>query len=106
MQVQRTEGVFKEDFELDTSRIKPHQQAADAEFQPDQGDQPQRKKPAWMRPANTTPPTGTQAFRDSGGFQDFRFSGGSGEKPGESADDIANSCVQWQLLIQCQRKTA
>lgn len=82
MQLQRAEGVFKEDFELDTSRIRPHQQAVEAEFQPDHSEQPQRKKPAWMRPANTTPPSGSQPARDSGGFQDFRFSGGSGEKPG------------------------
>lgn len=84
MNVQRAEGVFKEDFELDASRIKPQQQAVGNDFQADPSDQPQRKKPAWMRPADATAPAGTQPLRNSGGFHDFRFSGGSAEKAGET----------------------
>ena len=80
MKVQQAEGVFKEEFELDASRIKPQQQAVGADFQADPSDQPQRKKPAWMRPADTTPPSSTEPLRNSSGFDDFRFSGGSGEQ--------------------------
>ena len=83
MQVQRAEGVYREEFELDTSQINPQQLASMQTDQTDQPVQPQRKKPAWMKPAaDTTPPTNPPAQRNSGGFQDYRYSGGSGDRAG------------------------
>ena len=58
MSIQRAEGVFKEDFELDVSQIKPQSRAPEGEFQPDQTEQPQRKKPSWMKPGNSVTPPG------------------------------------------------
>ena len=68
MEIQRSEGVFKEEFELDKALIQslapstaapPSQAAAPA---------PMRSQPAWMKGKGSTTPAG-QPARNSGGFQ-------------------------------------
>ena len=65
MEIQRSEGIFKEEFELDQSTIQnlAHTSAAAAETQPSQLDKGLRRKPDWMKFSETRP------ARNSGDLQ-------------------------------------
>ena len=68
MEIQRSEGIFKEEFELDKASIQSlTHSSAGADLQPSQalGGAPKRMMPASMRSTDTL----GQPARNSGGFQ-------------------------------------
>lgn len=73
MEIQRSEGTYKEDFELDASQITKLAHVATDDFQPSQADQPLRKKPSWMSRTTHTPETASQPRRDSSNFASYKF---------------------------------
>lgn len=70
MEIQRSEGIFREEFELDKALIQSltHSSAAATDFQAGQGGPSKRIMPASMRTTDT-PPSAGQPARNSGGFQ-------------------------------------
>ena len=77
MKVQRLEGTFREDFELDPGQIMSLAPAPTSDQQASQADQPMRKKPAWMKNTRTPEPA-PQPPRHSGELNAFRFSAEKG----------------------------
>ena len=84
MEIQRSEGVFCEDFQLDESQITKLVNTTASDFQPSQSNQPARKKPSWMKSTHT-PEVAAQPTRNSGGLEAYRFNsdekGGGGGTP-------------------------
>lgn len=71
MEIQRSEGTFKEEFELDKASILSlTHSAGPTHMQPSQGHggPSKRMMPASWR-STDTPPSGSQPARNSGGFQ-------------------------------------
>ncbi|KAL3148977.1 hypothetical protein ABBQ32_001833 [Trebouxia sp. C0010 RCD-2024] len=91
MEIQRSEGIFREEFELDKALIQSltHSSAAATDFQAGQGGPSKRIMPASMRTTDT-PPSAGQPARNSGGFQAFRYSA-------EKAQDGQNGGLTPQL---------
>lgn len=84
MEIQRSEGTFKDDFELDTSQItKLAHTAATCDLQPSQADQPLRKKPSWMKatrvPDSASQPSGRPP-RNSSDLETFAFAAEQGAR--------------------------
>ncbi len=84
MEIQRSEGIFCEDFQLDESQITKLAHTTASDFQPSQDNQPARKKPSWMKSTHA-PEVATQPTRNSGGFEAYRFN--SDEKGAEGGGD-------------------
>ena len=70
MEIQRSEGIFKEEFELDKASIQSltHSSAGPTDLQPSHAGPSIRIMPASMRSTHT-PPSGGQPARNSGSFQ-------------------------------------
>jgi len=64
MEIQRSEGIFCEGFELDKSQITKLANTTTNHFQPSQGNQPARKKTAWMKSTHA-PEVATQPTQNS-----------------------------------------
>ena len=103
MEVQRSEGSFQEDFELDTGRILSLAAHTAAEAEPSPVNQSKRPKPSergnldWpMRRSGGA--TQTPPCRNSGGFDEFRF---SAEKRGDGTHhDAGQFCSQVQMVMR------
>ena len=101
MEVQRSEGSFREDFELDTGRILAAHTATEAE--PSPVNQSKRPKPSergkldWpMRRSGGS--TQTPPCRNSGGFDEFRF---SAEKHGDGTHNGAGQHCSIVYVVMC-----
>ncbi|DBA92021.1 TPA: hypothetical protein ACH3X2_14247 [Trebouxia sp. C0005] len=91
MEIQRSEGIFCEEFQLDESQINKLANTTATDVQPSQGNQPARKKPAWMRNTHV-PEVAAQPVRNSGSFNEYRFN--SDEKDTEGGGGgIHHSCL-------------
>ena len=103
MEAQRSEGSFREDFELDTGRILSLAAHTAAEAEPSPVNQSKRPKPSerghldWpMRRSGGA--TQTPPCRNSGGFDEFRF---SAEKRGDGTNnDAGQFCSRVQLVMR------
>ena len=82
MEIQRSEGVFCEDFQLDESQITKLAHTTASDLQPSQSSQPARKKPSWMKSTHT-PEIAAQPTRNSGGLEAYRYN--SDEKGAEGS---------------------
>ncbi|KAL0036005.1 hypothetical protein WJX77_011116 [Trebouxia sp. C0004] len=88
MEIQRSEGIFCEIFELDMSQITKLAHTTVSDFQPSQGNQPARKKPTWIKSTHA-PEIATQPTCNSGGFGAYRFkSDGKGTEGGEGTPHL------------------
>ncbi len=70
MEVQRSEGIFCEGFELDESQITKLAHTTNNDLEPSQGNQPARKKTAWMKSTHA-PEIATQPTHNSSGFDAY-----------------------------------
>ena len=70
MEIQRSEGIFCEDFQLDESQITKLANTTTNDLQPSQGNQPARKKTAWMKSTHA-PEVATQPTQNSSGFDAY-----------------------------------
>ena len=70
MEIQRSEGIFCEDLELDEGQITKLANTTNNDLQPSQGNQPARKKTAWMKSTHA-PEVATQPTHKSSGFDTY-----------------------------------
>ena len=87
MGFQQLEGIFCESFELDKSQITKLANTTNNDLENSQGNQPARKKPAWMKSTHA-PEVATQPTHNSSGFDAYGPS--SDEKDTEGGEGTLN----------------